>query len=51
MFSRSRSRRSARRYDDDGRASARRAVGLLDLTIEDMNDLFALHGVALPVEL
>jgi Zn-dependent peptidase ImmA (M78 family) len=36
---------------DDGRVSARRAARLLDLTVEDMNDLFAVHGAAPPVEL
>jgi Zn-dependent peptidase ImmA (M78 family)/DNA-binding XRE family transcriptional regulator len=36
---------------DEGRVSARRAAGLLDLTIEDLGELFAVHGVASPVDL
>lgn len=36
---------------DEGRVSARRAGALLDLTIDDLADLFATHGVQSPVEL
>lgn len=36
---------------DEGRVSARRAGALLDLTVEDLADLFATHGVQSPVEL
>jgi Zn-dependent peptidase ImmA (M78 family)/transcriptional regulator with XRE-family HTH domain len=36
---------------DDGRVSARRAAGLLDITIEDLTELFAVHGVTSPVGL
>jgi Zn-dependent peptidase ImmA (M78 family)/DNA-binding XRE family transcriptional regulator len=36
---------------DAGRVSARRAGALLDLTIDDLADLFATHGVPSPVEL
>jgi Zn-dependent peptidase ImmA (M78 family)/transcriptional regulator with XRE-family HTH domain len=36
---------------DQGRISARRAAGLLDLTIDELMDLFATHGVEPPVEL
>lgn len=36
---------------DEGRVSARRAAGLVDLTIEDLGELFAVHGVASPVDL
>lgn len=36
---------------DEGRVSARRAGSLLDLTIDDLADLFATHGVQSPVEL
>lgn len=36
---------------DEGRVSARRAAGLLDLTIEDLGELFTVHGVASPVDL
>ena len=35
----------------DGRVSARRAAGLLDLTLDDLTDLFRIHGVEAPVEL
>lgn len=35
----------------DGRLSARRAAGLLDLTLDDLADLFGAHGVEAPVEL
>ena len=30
---------------DEGRVSVRRAAGLLDLTVEDLAELFAAHGV------
>ena len=33
---------------DQGRVSARRAAGLLDQTIDDLIDLFAIHGVPKP---
>jgi transcriptional regulator with XRE-family HTH domain/Zn-dependent peptidase ImmA (M78 family) len=36
---------------DEGRVSARRAAGLLDLTIDALADLFAAHGVEPPVSL
>jgi Zn-dependent peptidase ImmA (M78 family)/transcriptional regulator with XRE-family HTH domain len=36
---------------NDGRISARRAANLLDLTIEDLVDLFAEHAVEAPLEL
>jgi Zn-dependent peptidase ImmA (M78 family) len=36
---------------DQGRISSRRAAGLLDLTIDDLMDLFATHGVEAPDEL
>jgi len=36
---------------DAGRVSMRRAAGLLDLTIEDLRDLFAVHGLEPPAEL
>ena len=36
---------------EDGRLSVRRAARLLDLTIEDISDLCAVHGVADPVGL
>lgn len=36
---------------DEGRISARRAGALLDLTVDDLADLFAIHGVKSPVEL
>ena len=36
---------------DEGHISMRRAAGLLDLTLDDMADLFATHGVKPPVEL
>ena len=36
---------------DEGRVSARRAAALLDLTVDDLADLFATHGVQAPVEL
>jgi Zn-dependent peptidase ImmA (M78 family)/transcriptional regulator with XRE-family HTH domain len=36
---------------DEGRVSARRAGALLDLTVDDLADLFATHGVHSPVEL
>jgi transcriptional regulator with XRE-family HTH domain len=35
----------------DGRLSARRASGLLDLTLDDLGDLFLAHGVEAPVDL
>jgi XRE family transcriptional regulator, fatty acid utilization regulator len=35
----------------EGRISTRRAAGLLDLTVEDLTDLFAAHGVEPPAEL
>ena len=34
-----------------GLVSARRAAGLLDLTVEGLTDVFAAHGVADPIEL
>ncbi|NQW49799.1 MAG: ImmA/IrrE family metallo-endopeptidase [Rhodospirillales bacterium] len=36
---------------DEGRVSARRAAALLDLTVDDLADLFATHGVQSPVAL
>jgi Zn-dependent peptidase ImmA (M78 family)/transcriptional regulator with XRE-family HTH domain len=36
---------------DEGRLSARRAAGLLDLTVDDLAELFTTHGVPCPVEL
>jgi XRE family transcriptional regulator, fatty acid utilization regulator len=36
---------------NEGRISARRAADLLDLTIEDLTDLFATHAVEAPLEL
>lgn len=36
---------------DEGRVSARRAAGLLDLTLDDLADLFAAHGVEPPFDL
>ena len=36
---------------DGGHVSLRRATGLLDLTVEDLADLFAAHGVAHSVDL
>jgi len=36
---------------DEGRVSTRRAAGLLDLTVEDLTDLFVAHGVEPPAEL
>ena len=36
---------------DEGRVSARRAAGLLDLTIDDLAELFAAHGVEPPFDL
>jgi Zn-dependent peptidase ImmA (M78 family)/transcriptional regulator with XRE-family HTH domain len=33
---------------DQGRVSARRAAGLLDLTVDDLTELFATHGVPKP---
>jgi hypothetical protein len=36
---------------DEGRISTRRAAGLLDLTVEDLTDLFVAHGVEPPAEL
>lgn len=35
----------------DGRVSARRAAGLLDLSVDDLAELFAVHGVEVPIEL
>lgn len=35
---------------DEGRVSVRRAAGLLDVTMEDLADLFAAHGVTPPFE-
>ena len=35
----------------EGRVSTRRAAGLLDLTVEDLTDLFEAHGVEPPAEL
>ena len=36
---------------DEGRVSTRRAAGLLDLTVEDLADLFVAHGGEPPAEL
>jgi Zn-dependent peptidase ImmA (M78 family)/DNA-binding XRE family transcriptional regulator len=36
---------------NEGRVSARRAAGLLDLTIDDLAELFAAHGVEPPFDL
>ena len=36
---------------DDGRISARRAADLLDLTVDDLPDLFRDHGIEATVEL
>jgi Zn-dependent peptidase ImmA (M78 family) len=36
---------------DAGRVSMRRAAGLLDLTLEDLGDLFAVHGLEPPADL
>jgi XRE family transcriptional regulator, fatty acid utilization regulator len=36
---------------DQGRVSARRAAGLLDLTVDDLTDLFTTHSIEPPVEL
>jgi Zn-dependent peptidase ImmA (M78 family)/transcriptional regulator with XRE-family HTH domain len=36
---------------EEGRVSARRAAGLLDLTVDDLADLFTVHGVQSPVDL
>jgi XRE family transcriptional regulator, fatty acid utilization regulator len=36
---------------NEGRVSARRAAGLLDLSIDDLAELFAAHGVEPPFDL
>ncbi len=36
---------------DQGRVSARRAAGLVDLTVDGLDELFATHGVPSPLEL
>jgi XRE family transcriptional regulator, fatty acid utilization regulator len=36
---------------DAGRVSMRRAAGLLDLTVEDLRDLFVVHGLEPPTDL
>ena len=36
---------------DAGRISTRRAAGLLDLTVEDLRDLFVVHGLEPPADL
>ena len=36
---------------EGGLVSVRRVAGLLDLTVEDLADLFAAHGVVHPVDL
>jgi len=36
---------------DAGRVSMRRAAGLLDLTVEDLRDLFGVHGLEPPADL
>lgn len=36
---------------DQGRVSARRAAGLVDLTVDDLGELFTTHGVPSPLEL
>ncbi len=35
----------------DGLVSVRRAAALLDLSVDDLSDLFAFHGVARPADL
>ena len=35
----------------DGLVSVRRAAALLDLSVDDLSDLFAVHGVAQPAEI
>ncbi len=36
---------------DQGRVSARRAAALVDLTVDELGDLFTTHGVSAPLEL
>lgn len=36
---------------DQGRVSARRAAGLVDLSVDELGDLFTTHGVPSPLEL
>lgn len=36
---------------DQGRVSARRAAGLVDLTVDELGELFTTHGVPSPLEL
>lgn len=36
---------------DQGRVSARRAAGLVDLTVDELDELFTVHGVPSPLEL
>ncbi|QTL04818.1 ImmA/IrrE family metallo-endopeptidase [Aquabacter sp. L1I39] len=36
---------------DQGRVSARRAAGLVDLTVDELGELFVTHGVPSPLEL
>ena len=36
---------------EGGHVSARRASGLLDLTVDDLGDLFEIYGVPSPIEL
>lgn len=36
---------------DQGRVSARRAAGLVDLSVDELGDLFTAHGVPSPLEL
>jgi predicted HTH domain antitoxin len=36
---------------DQGRVSARRAAGLVDLSVDDLADLLSTHGVESPFEL
>ncbi|MER9712742.1 XRE family transcriptional regulator [Mesorhizobium sp. M0174] len=36
---------------DQGRVSARRAAALVDLSVDDLGDLFATHGVSSPLDL
>jgi hypothetical protein len=36
---------------DEGRVSARKAADLLDLTIDDLPDLFRAHGIEASVDL
>lgn len=36
---------------EEGRVSTRRSAGLLDLTVEDLADLFVTHGVKAPIDL